>query len=52
MDDCLNFPPARLPSIIPSTTDMLVKLQNDPEPMPFIITNPLLPDQVPDNDKG
>jgi hypothetical protein len=49
MDESLNSPPIRLPTSIPSTTNLLVTLQADPSVGPFFIPNPLNPETIPDS---
>jgi hypothetical protein len=52
MDNHLNFPPIHLPTTLPSTTDMLVTLQNDPSVVAYNIPNPLTPKNIPNTDQA
>ena len=49
MDDCLTFPPVRVPSVLPHPDDLFVTLVKDEFSSSFNITTPLTPETIPNN---
>lgn len=52
MDDRLTFPPVRTPSVLPHPDNLLVTLSKDKYSSSFCITDPLNPDNIPDNNEA
>jgi hypothetical protein len=52
MDNCFQFLPVHIPTVLPHPNDLLVSLTKDEHVSSVHITNPLTPDTIPNNTKA